>query len=141
MSQAVLDRFGELVMFHRDWVIREFEHEVEGTNPAIKQTKRHESLVALTEEQRAIVRREVIDGIDRTIHHLLWMFEQHDVNEFDVVYVGTDEDSFAAVSVSDLSDGLGGEPFTEDGWIAKYSKYEDFMPRLIDGVWRDTGED
>jgi hypothetical protein len=57
------------------------------------------------------------------------------------MYVGTDEDPAPGpVSVSDLSAGLGGELYTEDGWIAKYSRYEDFSPRLVDGVWHEPGE-
>jgi hypothetical protein len=58
-----------------------------------------------------------------------------------VILVGTDDDPVPEqVSVSDLSEGLGGEPYTEDGWIAKYSRYEDVMPRLVDGVWYEPGE-
>lgn len=83
----------------------------------------------------------MIEAIDGAIHHLLWLFEQHDVNGFDVMFVGTDDDPvLQPVSVSDLSDGLGGEPCTEDGWIAKYSRYEDVMSRLVDGVWYEPGE-
>jgi hypothetical protein len=128
-------------MVQRDTVIRQFEHAVEGTHPAIRHQKRHRDLASLTDELRAIVRREVIEGIDGAIHHLLWLFEQHDVNGFDVMFVGTDDDPIhQPVSVSDLSDGLGGEPYTEDGWIAGDSRYEDIMPRLVDGVWQEPGE-
>jgi hypothetical protein len=141
VSHAIVDRFGQLVMAQRDTVIRQFEHEVEGTNPAIRHQKRHRDLAPLTDEQLAIVRREVIEGVDGAIHYLLWLFEQHDVNGFDVIFVGTDDDPAAQpVSVSELSDGLGGELYTEDGWISKYSRYEDVMPRLVDGVWYEPGE-
>jgi hypothetical protein len=116
-------------MVQPDTVIRQFEHEVEGTNPALRHQKRYRDLATLTDEQRAIVRREVIEGIDGAIHHLLWLFEQHDVNGFDVIFVGTDDDPVPQpVSVSDLSDGLGGEPYAEDGWISKYSRYEESCP-------------
>jgi hypothetical protein len=30
-----------------------------------------------------------------------------------------------------------GEMYAEDGWIAQYSRYEDYMPQLVDGEWRD----
>ena len=142
MSREILEEFGRLVMVQRDTVTRQFEHQVEGTNPAIRQERRHRSLASLTEEQRAIVRREVIEGIDGAIHYLLWTFEQHDAHGFDVMYVGKEDDPPPApISVSDLSDGLGGEPYTEDGWIANFSKYEHYMPQLFDGVWREPGED
>ena len=122
MSHEIVERFGQLVIFYRDWVIQQFEHAVEGTDPAIRHQKRHRDLASLTDEQRAIVRREVIEGIDGAIHHLLWLFEQHDVNGFDVIFVGTDDDPVPRpLSVSDLSDGLGGEPYAEDGWIGKYA--------------------
>jgi hypothetical protein len=49
-------------MVQRDTVIRLFEHAVEGTNPAIRHQKRHRDLASLTDEQRAIVRSEVIEG-------------------------------------------------------------------------------
>jgi hypothetical protein len=30
-----------------------------------------------------------------------------------------------------MSDGLGAEPFTEDGWITAYSRYEDLVGQEV----------
>jgi hypothetical protein len=78
----------------------------------------------------------LIEAVGTAIHQILFTFEQHDLIGFYVMFVGTDEEPGSGpVSVSDLSDGLGGEPHTEDGWIAAYISYEDYTPRLVDGIW------
>jgi hypothetical protein len=88
------------VVYARDRAIRSHEIGVEGRSRALGIAERHSALVSLTEEQPGIVRREVVNGIDAAIHHLLWLFEQHDVNGFDVMFRGTDEVPPSARSAS-----------------------------------------
>lgn len=48
------------------------------------------------------------------------MIEQNE--EYDLIKYTDDEKSF--VSLRDISDGLSGELYTEDGWIEKFSTYK-----------------
>jgi hypothetical protein len=115
VSHEIVQRFGQLVMVQRDRVIRRFEHEVESRTRPVRHQKRHRDLASLSDE-RAFVRRDVIDGVDGAIHHLRWLFDQHDANGFDVIIVRTDDDpATQPVSVSDLSDGLGASHGFGDG--------------------------
>lgn len=63
------------------------------------------------------VNKEVLEEfglyiIDETIHDFLWMFEQTD--EYKII-------GPSGKSLAEISDGLCGELYTEDGWIAKYA--------------------
>ena len=55
--------------------------------------------------------------VDTVLHHLLWTLEQ---SEDITVAVRTAKEQ--ADSIKDLSDGLSGELYGRQGWIAKYSK-------------------
>lgn len=60
----------------------------------------------------------VLNIIDRVLHNALWMFEQSaDYTICEKKSIDPDED------IVELSDGLSGELYSEDGWIEKYSKY------------------
>ena len=54
---------------------------------------------------------------DMSLHNVLSMIESSD--EIDVI---VNEDG-NKISVKDVSDGLAGELYSEDGWLLKYSKY------------------
>lgn len=74
-------------------------------------------LAKLTPKQRSVVRRCVIRAIDTGIHDFLFaLSEEHDAGgRIAVVVDGKD--------VASQSDGLHGEPFTEEGWYSKFSKH------------------
>lgn len=71
----------------------------------------------LTAEQRAVVRRCVINSVDAGIHDFLFaLSEEHDAGgRIKVTIDGED--------VARQSDGLHGEPFTEEGWFGRFSKH------------------
>ncbi|MEW8078334.1 MAG: hypothetical protein AB2748_19045 [Candidatus Thiodiazotropha endolucinida] len=79
-------------------------------------------LSAFSEDEKDVIRNVVVSSIDDVIHNFLWMLEQHeeDIN----LYCSADEES-GSENVNELSDGLSGELYTEDGWIAKFSKYKE----------------
>lgn len=71
----------------------------------------------LTPEQRAVVHRCVVEAIDCGIHDFLFALgEEHDNGSSIAVIV--DGQNIAA-----QSDGLHGEPYSEDGWYARFSKH------------------
>lgn len=53
--------------------------------------------------------------VDTTLHHLLWTVEQEDLIEF------TFKEDDQIVNINEISDGLAGELYTEDGWISRFS--------------------
>jgi hypothetical protein len=60
----------------------------------------------------------VLNIIDRVLHNALWMFEQStDFTICEKKSIDPEDD------IVELSDGLSGELYSEDGWIEKYSKY------------------
>lgn len=116
-KEQILEEFGEVLMKSvREWVISNFERDLAG---ASKQTPKF--FETLSVEQKDEIRTLVYETIDSTIHHFLFMLE-HDTEDdhFDLIYK---ENEINCLSLRDISDGLGGEPYTEEGWIQKFSKY------------------
>ena len=71
----------------------------------------------LTPEQRAVVRRCVVEAIDAGLHDFLFALqEEHDAGGEMTVLVG-------GHPVAADSDGLHGEPYSEWGWFARFSKH------------------
>ncbi|MCE9533775.1 MAG: hypothetical protein K8T89_22000 [Planctomycetes bacterium] len=75
------------------------------------------SLAKLTQAQRALVRRVVIDAVDGGIHDFLFALDEIKDAGQDISII-VDNQNVAA-----LSDGLHGEPYTDEGWFARYSKH------------------
>jgi hypothetical protein len=71
----------------------------------------------LTDAQRAIVRRFVIESVDSGLHDFLFALqEEHDAGG--EIAVTVDGQPVAAES-----GGLHGEPFSDEGWFARFSKF------------------
>ena len=55
--------------------------------------------------------------VDFSLDSMLFMFEGHP--DLQLVFQGVD--------LKEVSDGLSGELYTEDGWIQKFSKYDELI--------------
>ncbi len=76
-------------------------------------------LAKLTPDQRAVVRRCVVDSIDAGIHDFLFALgEEHDAGGRIAVLIDGQD-------IAEQSDGLHGEPYTADGWFVRFSKHGD----------------
>src|SRR5262249_25154812 len=74
-------------------------------------------LKQLSESQRAIVRRCIVNTIDGAIHDFLFALQELADFEDDIqVHV-------QGKHIAKISDGLHGEMFSDRGWMAKFSKY------------------
>ena len=75
-------------------------------------------LQSFSDNQKEIVRQVVIKSIDNAIHDFLFAIsEQADFdNEIQIVVDNQ--------NIVELSDGLHGEAYGEDGWYEKFSKYK-----------------
>ena len=115
-----LDEFGKFLMANlRDPAIEYFDILAKGGWKAPGLAALQADLKSLSPEQLKIVRQCVLSCIDNGIHDFL--FRLQEVGDLDGgirVYVKGHD-------VSAISDGLHGELSTENGWIAKYSKFRE----------------
>ena len=120
MTHPSVDKFGELIITRlRDNAIEQYDGLAQShwKAPALQQLQA--DLASLTDEQRAIVRRSVISAVDAGMHGFLFgLVEAHDGELGIEVFVDGE-------NVVELSDGLHGEQFTDDGWIAKFGAYSE----------------
>lgn len=116
-----LDVFGSLlVATTRDDTYEQFKKIMYGELNSRSAKILHEKLLKFDHSELKVIQTVVRDTIDSTIHHFLWMIDQNE--EYDLISY-LDEEKKSYVSLRDMSDGLCGELYTEDGWIEKYSKY------------------
>lgn len=123
MTNKVLDRFGKILISEvRDEVIDKYQMIVSGTMKSQEAINLHNTLISsFTDNQIDIVRNIMISIVDDAIHNYLWMLEQH---EDDIVMLCSQDNGLDKEDIVKLSDGLSGEIYTEDGWIARYSRHK-----------------
>jgi len=118
-ENTVLDEFGQLLIASvRDPGISKLESFMRGELKSHSAQTMWESVKDFTPQQREVLRKIVIWSIDRTMHDFLWMFEQSE--NFSI---GTSPSSGGSVKLAEVSDGLGGELYSEDGWISRFSQF------------------
>src|SRR5262249_4370089 len=118
MSQAALDRFGHLLMTKvRDESISEWNMIVTGKMKGERVMKLRQLIERLSDTERHVFLSLVPEVVDSVLHHLLWMFEQEQS-----VRIGVVTDTEDVQSLNDLSDGLSGELYSDEGWIARFSR-------------------
>ena len=113
-----LNYLGKFLMKNlRDSALEHFEGIAKGhwKVPGLKRLQR--DIAQLSEDQQEIVRQCVKDAVDNGIHDFL--FSLHEETESE----GRIQLSVDDKAATDLSDGLHGEIFTEDGWGARFSNH------------------
>lgn len=115
MNNKLLDLFGEkLIQSVRDEAIEQWEMTIEGKMRS-EDSQILFKLIA-NSGQSDLINELIPQIVDTTLHHLLWTLEQDDLIDISV----SEDDK--KVSLKELSDGLAGELYTEDGWISRFSK-------------------
>jgi hypothetical protein len=119
MNKNILEEFGrEFIEFVRDNAIFAFNSIVKGHMKDNQSKLLHDEISKnLDEKQLDLVRKLITNNVDEMLHQFLWMFEQS--SKFKLYY----EENGKLINLNELSDGLSGELYTEDGWIQKFSKY------------------
>lgn len=118
MSHPVLEKFGELLMTRvRDKAIADWDKIIGGEMRGERAQRVQALLASLIPDQVEVVKQLLPQIVDTTLHHLLWVLEQERSIE---VRTGVGEGQ--PQSVRDLSDGLPGELYSSNGWIARYSR-------------------
>ena len=118
MATTELDRFGRLIVTSlRDNGIKHFDGLANSHWKAPSLQNLQADLAKLTDEQKAVVRRCIIQCLDNALHDFL--FALVEANDFDKgIALVVDGKNLA-----EISDGLHSEPYTDEGWIAKFSEF------------------
>jgi hypothetical protein len=113
-----LDKFGKFIMENfRDRAIDNYQMLSMGKWKAPSLQLIQSQLEQFSEEQKEIIHKVVISCIDHGLHDLLFgLQEAHELGDKIEVFVD-------GVNLAEVSDGLHGELFTEDGWYHRFSKY------------------
>lgn len=118
MTGKVLDPLGEVLMRRvRDEAILDWDMIIDGRMKSPRAQHLRAVLSQFSPEELAIVSSLVPRIVDTTLHHLLWALDQEASLRL-AVKTGAGE----LPDVRAVSDGLPGELYTEDGWIARFSK-------------------
>jgi hypothetical protein len=117
MSEKHLDTFGEILIKKvRDVTIHNWDNIIDGKMKGQRSKEIREKLSIFNDEQIEVLKELFPMVVDSTLHHLLWTLEQEDGIKLSV------EVDQKVNSIRDISDGLAGELYTEDGWIMRFSE-------------------
>ena len=117
-----LDEFGkEYIHQVRDRVITKYLMTKSGKMKDQESQFLHKQLLKFTPDQIKVVDQMISDIIETQLHHALFMFEAS--TAWAVVKKDAAEDA-GLDDLAQVSDGLAGELYSEDGWIEKFSKYK-----------------
>ena len=122
-KNELLEAFGQTVISEvRDEAIEKYQMISTGNLKSEVALDLHKQIACFTEEQQAIIRKLVVNSIDDVMHNFLWMLEQH-ADDIELSY--SSEDGCRKENINELSDGLSGEIYSEDGWIDNFSHFKD----------------
>ena len=117
MGNSLLDRFGEFIICDvRDETISDWKMILDGSMKGEDAVAVRQKLVGFSQEQLDTLQELVVEIVDTAIHNLLWAIEQDDEIDFAISLEDGDETS----CLSEESDGLAGELYSERGWIARF---------------------
>jgi hypothetical protein len=113
MSKQSLDLFGKILINNvRDESIDDWERILEGK---MNDEESKQIYNTLSDSEKALLGRFLPKIVDTTLHHLLWTLEQEEILEL-TVNTGIEKEN-----INEISDGLAGELYSEDGWICRFS--------------------
>ena len=117
MSEG-LDKFGEFITVHlRDNALLDAEVLLEGKAKAPGLQVLQDALSGLGENEKEVVRQMVEHSVTTGLHDFLFAIQEESENEGRIRVTVDGED------VAALSDGIHGEIFGDDGWMARYSEF------------------
>lgn len=117
MSANNLDKFGELLMESvRDRTISNWDKILNGKMKGLSAQQVMEKIEGFSEEQKEILKWIIPKIVDVGLHNFLAMIEECENINVEVISNGGNS------NIRELSDGLAGELYSEDGWIYRFSK-------------------
>jgi hypothetical protein len=117
-TDASLDKFGEFLISNlRDSAIDFFDKLLDGYWKPTPLKKLQKELAEFTPEQKEIIRKSFVAGVDTSIHDFLYALEENYETSKDMEFLADGQ------NVVTLSEGLHSELFTKEGWFEKFSRY------------------
>jgi hypothetical protein len=118
LENPYLNRFGQTLMRRvRDASIEHWDSVVQGRMRGPDNQRVATAVAAFTPEQRLLVEWLIVRIVDVTIHSLLSTIEEDESIKVQQCVAGGD-----CANIAEISDGLGGEPYGDEGWIARFSQ-------------------
>src|SRR5262249_12988151 len=119
------NKFGEFIFRHlRGESTTFFQRLARGHWKAPADQEIQKEVMALSPEQIALIRRCLVKSLGAGLHRFLFALgEAHDFDRGITVVVD-------GIDVVDESDGLHGESFGPDGWMAKYARHPEGYPEF-----------
>ena len=118
-----LERFGERFIAQvRDNTLDYYLALVEGRMKAPDDVRISERLDELNPEKKEFIKEVVTRMIDNSLHNFLYLFEAEE--GFKLVSQDDDDREY---NLNEVSDGLCGELYSDEGWIEKHSSYETYL--------------
>ncbi|HET8687916.1 MAG TPA: hypothetical protein VFM18_14840 [Methanosarcina sp.] len=113
-----LEKFGLFIVTNmRDKALDQFQMLINGELASQEYQELYKKLNSTSNIDVNVLKEIVMDTVDTALHDLLVALQEaHEFNEGIAVFSGED-------NIAEESGSLNFEPFTEDGWIKKYSKY------------------
>ncbi len=125
-TNNLLESFGKAVIENlRDTSIEEYLSIKSGQMTSADARDIHQTYLSTNPTDRDKIDKIVFNMIDRILHNALVLFEQ----SADFTITGKAAIASEA-DIVEMSDGLSGELYTDDGWIKKYSN---FPPGTLEG--------
>lgn len=118
MNDEILMMLGKLIMEKaRDDSISCLFDEIKGNINSYQGIRIRELLTNFNKEQIEIIIKLVPTVVDTSLHYFLDMIDSSD--EIKLLFK---EGDLNYIDIKELSDGLAGELYSDEGWIAKFSK-------------------
>ena len=116
--EDILNEFGKILIKEvRDNVINSMNESIDGKRKGIAAQLIKKKIAILNEEQIEVLKELILEIVDCSLDSMLFMIEGDP--ELQLIFQGVD--------LKEVSDGLSGELYTEDGWIQKFSKYDELI--------------
>ncbi|WP_342562790.1 epimerase [Paenibacillus sp. FSL R7-0345] len=117
-----MNTFGELLINQvRDRTIEQWEKVLTGQIKSKRAVSVYEEArLKLDSPALEMVTGLVSQIVDSTLHNFLSLCEQEE--KIKILFKTYDIEKAEETNIVEISDGLAGELYTEDGWILKYSK-------------------
>lgn len=109
----VLDFFGEtLINEVRDRTIEQYDMTTDGRMKDEQSQRLSKEIAKMDDKDKKIIQKIIPEIVDLALHNMLCMLEDNPEIEVNI----NDE------NINEVSDGLAGELYTEDGWIQRFTK-------------------
>ena len=116
--EDVLNEFGKILITEvRDGTIDSMNKMIDGTMKGTIAKLIRKKISILDKEQIEVLKWLIPEIVDFSLDSMLFMFEGHP--DLQLVFQGVD--------LKEVSDGLSGELYTEDGWIQKFNEYDELI--------------